>query len=199
MKDLVPKGTGNSRFLRSSIPENITHAELVALLRAGTFPVDFAGLNADGVAVVGSAYSKANVLPDDVCTALGIPASAEPKDAFYGILKKISDSAGQVTSNILSRFISGTYVGNGNANREIVLGAEPKFVAVSTKYGNQYEDVMYGDYATCKNRTPGIIVAPNVGVSLTATGFKVYMSGSASRGGELLNEEGTTYTYFAVI
>lgn len=88
MKDLVPKGTGNSRFLRSSIPENITHAELVALLRAGTFPVDFAGLNAEGVAVVGSAYSKANVLPDDVCTAMGLPTSIEPKDAFSALNKK---------------------------------------------------------------------------------------------------------------
>ncbi len=101
MKDLVPKGTGNSRFLRSSIPENITHAELVALLRAGTFPVDFAGLNAEGVAVVGSAYNKANVLPDDVCAVLGVPTSAEPKDAFsklananraYKLLEKITTS-----------------------------------------------------------------------------------------------------------
>lgn len=88
MKDLVPKGTGNSRFLRSSIPENITHAELVALLRAGTFPVDFAGLNAEGVAVVGSAYNKANVLPDDVCAALGLPTNIEPKDAFSALNKK---------------------------------------------------------------------------------------------------------------
>lgn len=82
MKDLVPKGTGNSRFLRSSIPENITHEELVALLRAGTFPVDFAGLNTEGIATQGSAYNKANVLPDSVCTALGIPTSSEPRDAF---------------------------------------------------------------------------------------------------------------------
>lgn len=82
MKDLVPKGTGNSRFLRSSIPENITYEELVALLRSGKFPVDFAGLNAEGVAVVGSAYNKANVLPDSTCSTLELPTSAEPKDAF---------------------------------------------------------------------------------------------------------------------
>lgn len=99
MKDLVPKGTGNSRFLRSSIPSNITHEELVALLRAGTFPVDFAGLNADGVAVVGSAYNKANVLPDDVCTALGVPTSAEPKDAFLSLNKKVWREIDRVTSS----------------------------------------------------------------------------------------------------
>lgn len=89
MKDMVPKGTGNSRFLRSSIPENITHEELVALLRAGTFPVDFAGLNPDGIATQGSAYNKANVLPDSVCTSMGIATSSEPKDAFKKLLQSM--------------------------------------------------------------------------------------------------------------
>ena len=101
MKDMVPKGTGNSRFLRSSIPENITHEELVALLRAGTFPVDFAGLNPDGIATQGSAYNKANVLPDSVCTSMGIATNSEPKDAFnklqslsmkYRLLEKVTTS-----------------------------------------------------------------------------------------------------------
>ncbi len=82
MKDMVPKGTGNSRFLRSSIPENITYEELVALLRSGKFPVDFAGLNLEGIATQGSAYNKANVLPDSTCSTLELPTSAEPKDAF---------------------------------------------------------------------------------------------------------------------
>lgn len=88
MKDMVPKGTGNSRFLRSSIPEGITHEELVALLRAGAFPVDFAGLNPDGIATQGSAYNKANVLPDSVCNLLGVSTSSEPKDAFSALYNK---------------------------------------------------------------------------------------------------------------
>lgn len=88
MKDMVPKGTGNSRFLRSSIPEGITHEELVALLRAGTFPVDFAGLNPDGIATQGSAYNKANVLPDSLCNLLGLSTSAEPKDAFSALYNR---------------------------------------------------------------------------------------------------------------
>lgn len=88
MKDMVPKGTGNSRFLRSSIPENITYEEFVALLRSGKFPVDFAGLNLEGIATQGSAYNKANVLPDLVCTALGIPTSSEPKDAFMALNRR---------------------------------------------------------------------------------------------------------------
>lgn len=38
---------------------------------------------ADEASVQGSAYNKANVLPDDLCSKLGIPTTtAEPKDAF---------------------------------------------------------------------------------------------------------------------
>lgn len=56
---------------------------------------------ADEAIVQGSAYNKENVLPDDVCTALGIDTSAEPKDAFnqlsnsikpYKLLEKITSS-----------------------------------------------------------------------------------------------------------
>lgn len=43
---------------------------------------------ADEASVQGSAYNKANVLPDDVCTALGLPTSIEPKDAFAALNKK---------------------------------------------------------------------------------------------------------------
>ena len=83
MKDMIPKATGDSRFLRSSVPANITHETLVALFRSGKFPVDFNGLNASGIAVVGSAYNKANVLPDDTCNELELDSTiAEPKDAF---------------------------------------------------------------------------------------------------------------------
>lgn len=88
MRDMIPKGTGNSRFLRSSIAADITHEELVALLRSGKFPVDFAGLNEDGINVLGSAYNKANVLPDTVCNSLGIPTTSEPKDAFFNLFER---------------------------------------------------------------------------------------------------------------
>lgn len=99
MKDMVPKGTGNSRFLRSSIAADITHEELVALLRSGKFPVDFAGLNSAGIQVQGSAYNKGNVLPDSVCSALGIPTTSEPKDAF---LKVSSDRGLKIGDSILT-------------------------------------------------------------------------------------------------
>lgn len=129
MKDLVPKGTGNSRFLRSSIPADITHQELVALLRAGTFPVDFAGLNSAGVAVVGSAYNKANVLPDDVCNLLGITTSAEPKDAFSALVKNKWREIARITSSQTFEVPDGVYrigaflLGGGASGAALQVGS----------------------------------------------------------------------------
>ena len=88
MRDMIPKGTGNSRFLKSSIPEGVTWEQFINLWRSGKFPVDFAGLNEDGINVLGSAYNKGNVLPDTVCTRLDISTSSEPKDAFLALSNK---------------------------------------------------------------------------------------------------------------
>lgn len=83
MKDSIIKGTGNSRFMKSAIPAGATWEQALAMLREGTFPMDLNGINEEGFQQVGSALSKSNLLPDDVCTALGLdPTAAEPKDAF---------------------------------------------------------------------------------------------------------------------
>lgn len=45
---------------------------------------------ADDATQEGSAYTKGNVLPDDVCGILGIdPIASEPKDAWLGIIKAL--------------------------------------------------------------------------------------------------------------
>ena len=65
MKDTVIKETGNSRFLRSSVAEDITFGEFIALLRAGQLPIDLAGINEGGVDVLGTALNKTNLLRDE--------------------------------------------------------------------------------------------------------------------------------------
>lgn len=54
MKDLQTKGTGNSRFLKTSLAEGITWEQALAMLRAGTFPVDFNGFNQEGIETLGT-------------------------------------------------------------------------------------------------------------------------------------------------
>lgn len=92
MKDFIPKGTGNSRFLKSVINFKQlypTYDDFVAALVSGTLPIDFNGINEAGVQKKGSALSKANILPDEVCDKLHIDReTSEPKDAFIAVRKE---------------------------------------------------------------------------------------------------------------
>ena len=69
---------------------------------------------ADGATVQGSAYCKANVLPDAVCDALGVDrVTAEPKDALNK-LKTLVDTA-QAATNGRAKIATGSYIGNGTS------------------------------------------------------------------------------------
>lgn len=94
MRDLEIKGTGNSRYIKSSIPANTTFDEFLTMLRAGNLPIDLMGLNTAGIITQSpSAYSKANVLPDTVCSTLGLNSTtAEPKDAFDALHDQTVDA-----------------------------------------------------------------------------------------------------------
>ena len=77
MKDMIPSGDGNSRFLKSvahfaTLYPN--YAAFVAALVAGTLPIDLNGINAEGCDQVGTPLNKANLLTDDTVDALGISA-----------------------------------------------------------------------------------------------------------------------------
>lgn len=93
MIDSVIAGTGNSRYLRTSIPAETTWEEALAMLRAGTFPIDLAGINQEGFVTVGTALNSANLLKAAVLTALGLNEDATPSDAWEAILAKIAEKA----------------------------------------------------------------------------------------------------------
>lgn len=88
MKDGIIKGTGNSRFLKSSIPARTTWEEALAMLIAGTFPVDLNGINADGWQQTGTPLNKENILTDPVAEKLGFSESDDP--SLNDALEKIS-------------------------------------------------------------------------------------------------------------
>lgn len=92
MKDLVPKGTGNSRFLKSVsnfLSLYPTYNDMAAALTAGTLPVDFNGINPEGVTQTGTALNKANLLDDDTAAALELD-SDDPtvNEALYTLSQK---------------------------------------------------------------------------------------------------------------
>lgn len=82
MKDSILKGTGNSRFLKSAVPAGTSWADALAMLQAGTFPIDFNGINNAGFQQVGTPLNKANLLKDATALTLGLTGDATPNDMF---------------------------------------------------------------------------------------------------------------------
>lgn len=82
MIDSVLKGTGNSRFLKSAVPAGTSWADALAMLQAGTFPIDFNGINTEGFQQVGTPLNKANLLKDATALTLGLTGDVVPNDMF---------------------------------------------------------------------------------------------------------------------
>lgn len=85
MIDSVLKGTGNSRFLKSAVPAGTSWADALAMLQAGTFPIDFNGINTDGFQQVGTPLNKANLLKDATAAQIGLPPSTTPDGMFQAL------------------------------------------------------------------------------------------------------------------
>lgn len=176
MQDQIIKGTGNSRFLKSAVLENTTHEELIALLRAGTFPIDLNGLNEAGIEQLGTPINKSTLLKNSTVTKLGLAgndfAGVTVDDALaelslFAQLKAGNVSGSTTDVNIYSRslniefpmpyVISGTYVGTGKAgsgNPTIInYGGEitPKAIIVQDSDNENY--YMISNYGAKRAKT----------------------------------------------
>lgn len=87
MIDSVLKGTGNSRFLKSAVPAGTSWADALAMLQAGTFPIDFNGINTEGFQQVGTPLNKANLLKDATANIISLPSSSTPDEMFLALAK----------------------------------------------------------------------------------------------------------------
>lgn len=85
MIDSVLKGTGNSRFLKSAVPAGTSWADALAMLQAGTFPIDFNGINTEGFQQVGTSLNKANLLKDATAAQIGLSPSTTPDGMFQAL------------------------------------------------------------------------------------------------------------------
>lgn len=85
MIDSVLKGNGNSRFLKSAVPAGTSWADALAMLQAGTFPIDFNGINTEGFQQVGTPLNKANLLKDATAAQIGLPPSTTPDGMFQAL------------------------------------------------------------------------------------------------------------------
>lgn len=88
MQDFVSRGNGNSRYLKSVsnfLERYPTYEDFAKALVSGNLPVDFNGLNPDGISQRGTPYNKANVLTDATAALFGLDSTATPNDVFSAI------------------------------------------------------------------------------------------------------------------
>lgn len=127
MKDMVPKGTGNSRFLKSVsnfMTLYPTYADFVAALVAGTLPIDLNGINSAGCDEVGTPLNKANLMTDATFAKMGVTiAGSEPtvNDALDALaeFKAGLNSYGKVLPDQLSSRV--VFVNFGAAGESMLL------------------------------------------------------------------------------
>lgn len=107
MKDFVPLGTGNSRFLKS-VANFLTlypdYASFAAALVAGTLPVDFNGINTAGIAQSGTPLNKSALLTDETAAALGLTGDDPTINEALAVLAPILSTA---------QVVVGSYTGTG--------------------------------------------------------------------------------------
>ena len=204
MKDLVPKGTGNSRYLKSAVPANTTHEELINLLRNGTFPIDFNGLNTAGIEQEGTPLNKANLLTDNTAVLIWPDASTRPDDPT------VNDALGALVPQISAKakIATGSYVGTGTYNSanpcSLTFDFVPQIIIINPMVGSSgggtsrlnpitYPvDEIYGiAYRTGSSYQEAF----SVSVSYSGTTVNWYSKNSAAK---QQNESNRTYYYVAI-
>lgn len=204
MTDTVIKGTGNSRLIKS-VPNLAalapTYDKLLEMLSTEGLPVDISAPQAAGVDVFGTDYSKASVLPDTLCTTLGLATSATPAQA----LEKLR-ALNTTTSGKIPKIATGSYIGTKETSKTLNFGFKPKIVLISPaakdgtlngqsavqpaiilqygctevagyNYGNTYGYMTYG------------------GLNVSWSGNSVTWNGRATDANNSLDK---TYLYFAI-
>lgn len=88
MKDFVPLGSGDSRYLKSVSNFKTLYPTFEAFsnaLIAGTLPIDLNGVNPAGVAQMGTPLNKANLLTDYTAAELGLSEDPTVDDALLAV------------------------------------------------------------------------------------------------------------------
>lgn len=211
MTDTIIKGTGNSRLIKS-VPNLAalapTYDKLLEMLSTEGLPADILGPYAVGVSTMGTGYSKGEVLPNTLCSNLGLPTSATPAQALEKL--RTLTAAAQSTANKLSTTKAQaqvvSYVGTGeygeNSPTSITFSFAPKLVIHQVQHGN------------FNNTDRWCWISDSWSTEFTSIGFGNSSSGSlhgkkssdgrtftwynTSRASYQNNERGTTYRYIGI-
>nr|DAQ27066.1 MAG TPA: hypothetical protein [Caudoviricetes sp.] len=222
MIDSVLKGTGNSRFLKSAVPAGTSWADALAMLQAGTFPIDFNGINAEGFQQVGTPLNKANLLKDATAAQIGLPPSTTPDGMFQALgntgelhvwrktVKTSSDTpagytlgtaqsnlriptAGQTVDFVYSASIT---VGNDGTVSQPSSGTKRAFA--TSAYVSAVQSVLAGKFFTVKNDygsvIDGVWYCPS-SLTVSVSGNDIILSQAQKVNAHGIIPAGTTTTY----
>ena len=133
MIDSVLKGTGNSRFLKSAVPAGTSWADALAMLQAGTFPIDFNGINTEGFQQVGTPLNKANLLKDATAAQIGLPPSTTPDGMFRALGNTGELHVWRKTVTTAQEIPAGYTLGNTEEN-VLIASRETSYMAGALYY-----------------------------------------------------------------
>jgi hypothetical protein len=180
MTDFSPKGTGNSRFLKSSIGETTTWEQFRELLRGGTAPIDLNGINPLGINDAGTPLSKATLLTDATAANYGLPTTATPNDVFSAI-KTLLDGKAKIET--------GAYTGTGTSGASnptsLSFSGAPKILFIQE---------------TGQHGTPWLLfLTANLPTTYdTGNGFNYMVSGSTGNGEYFAKRVDKTVSWYCV-
>lgn len=133
MIDSVLKGIGNSRFLKSAVPAGTSWADALAMLQAGTFPIDFNGINNEGFQQVGTPLNKANLLKDATAAQIGLPPSTTPDGMFQALGNTGELHVWRKTVTTAQEIPAGYTLGNTEEN-VLIASRETSYMAGALYY-----------------------------------------------------------------
>lgn len=138
MQDFLPLGTGNSRFLKSSIAEDATWEQARDLFRKGMFPTDIGPVNDAGVAQKGDSLGKTTLLQDATAALFGGDTSMVPDEVFQKIHTELSGEG--YLSTKWKKIIEATGTKNQHAIIDLKTGmSSRKRYLIRFKNSNNYD------------------------------------------------------------
>lgn len=222
MIDSVLKGTGNSRFLKSAVPAGTSWADALAMLQAGTFPIDFNGINTEGFQQVGTPLNKANLLKDATALTLGLTGDVVPNDMFNVLAhagdlhvwrKTVKNAAdvpagytlGEVQSNLhvptsgqTVDFVYSASITVGNDGTVSQPSSSTKTAFATSAHVSGVQSVLAGNFFTIKNGygsvIDGVWYCPS-SLTVSVAGNDIILSQAQKVNAHGIIPAGTTVTY----
>lgn len=137
MQDGIILESGDSRYLRfpASIDQQCpTYESFLALGKSGQLPIDWAGINPDGWAQLGTFLNKANLLTDATAALIDLGPEATPNEMLAALANSVVTAV--TTAQAAQTAASSAQSAATNAYNRVVLSTVDVTPGSSSPYPN---------------------------------------------------------------